>query len=118
VKSESDPFSENMVSPYLLSNEDYKFTFDLKKLDYLSPLDGKSCVDVILSKQIEGNVRILKLDELYKLHSDHVLELIIKAEVNYNDKYRKYLNKYKGLTFSDAEIDRILIGNYTSINEL
>ena len=73
---------------------------------------------MILSNQIEGNVKVFKLDELYKLHNDHILELIIKAEVNYNDKYRKYLNKYKGLTFSDAEIDRVLIGNYTSLSQL
>jgi hypothetical protein len=118
VKGESDPFLERMVSPYLMNDDDYKFTFNLTKLDYLSPLDGKSSVDVILSKRIEGNVRIFKLEELYKLHSDHVMELIIKAEVNYNDKYRNYLNKYKGLTFTDAEIDRVLIGNYTSIKEL
>lgn len=118
VKGESDPFSKKMVSPYLMIEDDYKFTFDLTKLDYLSPLNGKSSVDVILSKQIEGNVEVFKLDELYKLHNDHVLELIIKARVNYNDKYREYLNKYIGINFSDAEIDRILIGNYTSLNEL
>lgn len=118
VKGETDPFVENMVSPYLLNNDDYEFTFDLTKLDYLSPLDGKSSVDVKFSKQIVGNVKVFKLDDLYQLHSDHVLELIIKSKVNYNDKYRKYLKNFKGLSFSDAEIDRVLIGNYTTLSEL
>lgn len=118
VKGELDPLSNAMVSPYLTKDDDYKFTFDLTKLDYLSPLDGSSSVDVIFSKQIDGNVQVFKLDELYKLHNDHVLELVVKAEVNYTDRYREYLNKYKGLTFSDAEIDRVLISNYTSLNEL
>lgn len=118
VKGETDPFYKKMVSPYLLKDDDYQFTFDLKKLDYLSPLDGKSSVEVKFLKQVKGNVDVFKLDSLYNLHSDHVLELIIKAEVNYNDKYREYLNKYKGLTFSDAEIDRVLISNYTSLSEL
>jgi hypothetical protein len=118
VKGEIDPFYKKMISPYLLKDDDYKFTFDLKKLDYLSPLDGKSSVEVKFLKQVKGNVDVFKLDSLYNIHSDHVLELIIKAEVNYNDKYREYLNKYKGLTFSDAEIDRVLISNYTSLSEL
>jgi hypothetical protein len=118
VKGETDPFVENMVSPYLIKNDDYKFTFDLTKLDYLSPLDGKSSVDVKFSKKVYGNVKVFKLDNLYQLHSDHILELIIKSKVNYNDKYRKYLKSFKGLTFSDAEIDRVLIGNYTSLSEL
>lgn len=118
VKAENDPFFKKMESPYLIKSEDYKFTFDLTKLDYLSPLDGKSSVEVKFSKQIDGNVDILKLDQLYKLHNDHVLELIVKSKVNYNDKYRKYLKDFKGLNFSDAEIDRVLIGNYTSLKEL
>lgn len=118
VKAETDPFIKKMVSPYLLKDDDYEFTFDLTKLDYLSPLDGNSSVDIKFSKQVDGNVEVFRLDSLYKLHGDHVLELIIKAEVNYNDKYREYLNEYEGLTFSDAEIDRILIGNYTSLNQL
>lgn len=118
VKGETDPFVENMVSPYLLNNDDYEFTFDLTKLDYLSPFDGKSSVDVKFSKQIPGNVKVFKLDDLYQLHGDHVLELIIKSKVNYNNKYRQYLEGFKGLTFSDAEIDRVLIGNYTSLSEL
>jgi len=71
-----------------------------------------------LSKQIDGNVQVFKLDELYKVHNDHVLELVVKAEVNYTYRYRKYLNKFKALNFSDAEIDRVLISNYKSLNEL
>lgn len=118
VKGELDPVSKGLVSPYLLGNNDFKFTFDLTKLDYLSPLNGNSSVNIFFEHQIKGNVEVFKLDELYKLHNDHVLELIVKAEVNYSDNYRKYLNNYEGLTFSDAEIDRVLIGNYTSIQEL
>ncbi|MCI2230346.1 hypothetical protein MC378_14295 [Polaribacter sp. MSW13] len=118
VKGETDPFIKKMVSPYLLKEDDYEFTFDLTKLDYLSPLDGKSSVDVKFLKQVEGNVEVFKLDSLYKLHSDHVLELIVKSKVYYNDKYREYLNNFEGLSFSDSEIDRVLIGNYTSLNEL
>ena len=118
VKGNTDPFVEKMVSPYLMKDYDFEFTFDLTKLDHISPLDGKSSVEVKFSKQIDGNVKVFKLDDLYQLHSDHVLELIIKSKVNYNDKYREYLKSYKGLTFSDAEIDRVLIGNYTSLSEL
>ena len=55
---------------------------------------------------------------MYQQHTDHVLELIVKSKVAYSDKYRTYLHSFKGLEFSDAEIDRMILGNYTKEDEI
>lgn len=118
AKHEFDPFTEGIKSPYLINDNDFLFTYLLKRLDYLSPLEGNSSVSIRFKKKVAGNNKILKLTKLYNKHGDHILELIIKAKLNYSDDYREYLSSYNGLTFSDSEIDRLLISNYTSLSEL
>ncbi|NQY28282.1 MAG: hypothetical protein HRT69_02310 [Flavobacteriaceae bacterium] len=118
AKHEFDPLVEGLKSPYLIKDDDFLFTYFLKRLDYMSPLEGNSSVSIRFKEKIAGNNRILKLTKLYNKHGDHILELIVKSKLNYSDDYRQYLNSYKGLTFSDSEIDRLLIGNYTSVSEL
>lgn len=118
AKHEFDPFIEGLKSPYLIHDNDFLFTYLLKRLDYLSPLEGNSSVSIRFKKKVAGNNKILKLTKLYNKHGDHILELIIKAKLNYSDGYREYLSSYNGLTFTDTEIDRLLIGNYTSLTEL
>ena len=118
AKHEFDPFVEGLKSPYLINDTDFLFTYLLKRLDYLSPLEGNSSVSIRFKKKVAGNNKILKLTKLYNKHGDHILELIVKAKLNYSDDYREYLSSYNGLTFTDTEIDRLLIGNYTSLSEL
>ncbi|WP_179350046.1 HNH endonuclease [Winogradskyella pacifica] len=118
AKHEFDPFIEGLKSPYLINDNDFLFTYLLKRLDYLSPLEGNSSVSIRFKKKVAGNNKILKLTKLYNKHGDHILELIVKAKLNYSDDYREYLSSYNGLTFTDTEIDRLLIGNYTSLSEL
>jgi len=113
-----DPLSENMKSPYEINHTDFRFSFKLKKIDFTSPLDGDSKVLVQLNTKVPGNNRVFKLSKLYKKHEDHVLELIIKSKAEYSSKYRSYLNSYKGLSFSDNEINRLIVGNYTDLTEL
>jgi hypothetical protein len=118
AKHEFDPFIEGLKSPYLINDNDFLFTYILKKLDYLSPLEGQSSVSIRFKRKVAGNNRILKLTKLYNMHGDHILELIVKSKLNYSENYREYLSSYNGLKFSDSEIDRLLIGNYTSLFEL
>jgi hypothetical protein len=62
---------------------------------------------------LAGHLNTFKLDDLYKQHADHVLELIIKSKVAYSGRYRKYLHDFTGLQFNDDEIDRMILGNYS-----
>ncbi len=120
AKGELDPFDENMISPYEIEHDDFEFSYKLISIDALSPLNGKSGVTVSINKnaKIDGNNRVFKLSKLYSKHEDHALELIIKSKVKYGEKARNYLNSYRGMKFSDSEINRMIVGNYTNIEDL
>jgi hypothetical protein len=52
------------------------------------------------------------------LHSDHVVDLLIKQKLKYNDEYINQLNKIKGIRFYKADINRAILGNYTEENDV
>lgn len=113
AKGSKDPNDEDLVNPYELDDENFKFTYKISKIDVLRPLASKYNVEVKLRSRLEGNNRVFKLERLYQQHSDHVLELIIKSQCKYPTVVRDYLKSYKGLAFDNHEIDRIIVGNYT-----
>lgn len=116
-KHHSDPFIEKVVSPYLIKKNAFLFSFIIKNIAIVHPLSGKSEVEVILKKKIEGNCKVFNIELLYSKHNDHVLDLIIKNKIKYSKKHRQYLKSYKGLTFSQSEIDRMILGNYAHESE-
>jgi hypothetical protein len=117
-KGSRDTYKEKAVNPYLLNHDQFKFTYDLKSMSLFDPRITKGSIKVRFEKRIEENDDLFKLSELYEKHEDHVLELIIKSQLTYSQKYRDYLASYKGLSFSDSEIDRLITGNYTNLDEL
>lgn len=117
-KHDTDTYQAKLTSPYLFKPDDFKFGFKLNSLARINPISGKSSVDVYLEKGLTPHIDIFKLDHLYKKHSDHVLELIVKSRLRYSPKYRTYLSHYKGLKFSQIEIDRLILGNYSKESEL
>ena len=118
AKEEKDPLIEGLINPYLLSNDNFKFTYKIKSINVINPLSDKYSVAVLFKNKIQGHINVFKLDKLYSEHSDHVLELIIKSKISYSEKYKDYLNSYDGLNFNDSEIDRMILGNYSQENEL
>jgi hypothetical protein len=117
VKGAIDTFNEDVVNPYLINHDQFKFTYDLKSMSLFNPISTKGSIKVRFVKRIKENDDLFKLSELYEKHEDHVLELIIKSQLQYSESYRKYLKKYKRLNFSDSEIDRLITGNYTRSEE-
>lgn len=109
----SDPYQTGAVSPYMLNNSDFLFSFKLNSLARINPISGKSSIDIFFDKVIAGNNTTFKLDTLYQKHTDHILELIVKSKLKYSEKYRAYLHSYPGLKFSDIEIDQLILGNYS-----
>ncbi|WP_448861076.1 HNH endonuclease [Clostridium sp.] len=87
------------------------FDFSFKGIDYLS--DNKQIeIELDSSPDFKSNVEILKLREVYQIHSDIVQECIKKATI-FNPKYLKDLfNTYYGLFESEEELYRIVFGNY------
>lgn len=113
AKEEKDPLSERLVSPYLQIKDDFVFTHKIKNIAIINPLIGKSDVAVKFKHKIQSHCDIFNLDALYELHHDHALELVIKQRLKFSKKHREYLSSYKGLKFSNSEINRMILGNYT-----
>lgn len=112
AKEEKDPFVEGLSNPYLLNYNDFVLSHKIKNIAIINPLSGKSDVEVFFKKSIPGHLDVFNLKELYELHHDHAIELVIKRNLKYSRKYRDYLNTYDGLKFSQSEIDRMILGNY------
>lgn len=69
-------------------------------------------IEIYDAKEIESNVDILKLRELYQIHTDVVQECIKKAMI-FEPGYLKYLlNEYRDLFVSKEELYRVVFGNY------
>lgn len=117
-KHSTDTYLENTKNPYQINNDDFLFSYEITSLDFMNPISKKGAVKIVLPKKINSNADLFKLEKLYQKHEDHVLELIVKSKLDYTEKYRDYLKSYEGLNFSNAEIDRMIIGNYTSLDEL
>lgn len=115
AKEEKDPHIEGLINPYLLKSSDFVFTHKIKNIAIINPLIGKSDVEIHFKSALQGHLDVFNLQGLYELHNDHALELIIKKRIKYSKKYREYLNSYSssGLKFSNTEIDRMILGNYT-----
>lgn len=112
-KHNKDPFSERLINPYLLKNDDFLFGHRIKNISIINPLIGKSDLEIYFKTAKQSHLDIFNLRDLYELHYDHGLELVVKKRIKYSKKYRDYLNSYKGLSFNKTEIDRIILGNYS-----
>lgn len=112
AKHKNDPFSKNMKNPYLLKSDDFVFSHKINNIAIINPAVGKSDVQIHFKKSIQSHLDIFNLKDLYELHNDHAIELIIKRNLKYSKKYRDYLGSYKGLQLSKSEIDRLILGNY------
>lgn len=118
AKEHNDPIKDDLVNPYLINQSDFKFGYLIKNINFLNPLTNKYGVEVNFINRLDGHLKIFKLDKLYAQHSDHVMELIVKSKIKYVDTYRQVLRDFEGFEFSDEEIDRMILGNYSSIEDL
>ena len=128
--------SKFYISPYDESITDIdellKFSLNTKSADFIN---NSESIDIIIKddiseeelKQLESkdklSVRqkllkdkyVIDTRSLYKLHADIVQELLWKHEI-YNKDYKLGLYQIfadSGKSFSDSEIDRMIVGYYT-----
>lgn len=118
AKEGLDPLTNNLVNPYLLKNSNFRFNYKIRHINFYNPLVDKTSIEVGFRHSLPGHVSVFKLDKLYQQHADHVLELIVKSKLIYSKAYRTYLRTYAGFQFSNSEIDRMILGNYSQENEL
>lgn len=113
AKHDKDPHNHGLINPYLLEYTDFKFSYKITSIGVVNPSFAHKGVNVILNSKYLGHISVFKLDKLYDLHSDHVVDLLIKQKLKYNDEYINQLNKIKGISFYKADINRAILGNYT-----
>ena len=117
-KWKSDADVMNLKNPYLIDPGEFRFDFKIQKIDYMNPLMDKTSVSISISTALTDHVTVFKLGDLYAMHTDHVLELIIKSQHEYSKRFREYLKAYRYLKFSDTELDRMILGNYSLPSEI
>ncbi len=87
------------------------FDFHIRGMDFLNDKQQLG-IEIYDTKEIESNIDVLKLRELYQIHTDVVQECIKKA-IMFEPEYLRYLsNEYKDLFASEEELYRIVFGNY------
>lgn len=87
------------------------FDYHITGLDYLYN-NSQINIEIHPEEILEKNVDVLKLRDVYQIHTDVVQECIKKATI-FNPTYLEDLyNTYSDLFSSREELDRIVYGNY------
>ena len=110
AKGDKDSYDDELVSPYEIKNNDFKFNFNFMTL---------TDFQVKLDKKININDEYFKLEDFYKHHGDIVYELYTKIyhedTKEHFDSLRKSLN---GIGFDLDEIHRFITCGYLNNKDL
>jgi len=115
-KTKSNDVNFDWLSPYDVREGSYIFTYTPNSIDFTAVEKEKYNFDnfEIDINGNESNIKLFKLEELYKQHKDIVLELLIK-KAYYPESYIKEL---EGFGFGKDEIYRYLFSNYNQEDDL
>jgi hypothetical protein len=110
AKGDKDSFKDELVSPYEMEYDDFKFSFD-----FTTMIDFQ----VKLDKKLDKNDEYFKLEDFYKHHGDVVDELYTKLfredTKEHFDSLRKSLS---GIGFDSDEIYRFITCGYLNDEDL
>lgn len=120
-KWNEDARTANLINPYELENADgIQFRVDVESGAFLSMSefeDGATLsVEAIgpYKTQLNNNINIFHLNELYKKHMDYAAEIYYKGRLKYNPYYLSFLKHVlKDKTISKSDKYRLLLGVYT-----
>jgi len=115
--TKSSKIKENLINPYDIKDDDFKFTYKPTDISFSQIESKKYNMDSfeIEFKKKNENIDIFKLDELYKQHKDIVVDLLMK-KAYYPKSYIEELEKSFG--FTKDEIYRYLLNNYKKEEDL
>lgn len=106
------------IHPYFKGfNDNCKFILKTKEGEQAS-LDWvlKNDVEIDFSN-INSNIKVFHLKELYEEHSDYLKEIISKAQAYNASYYDGLIESYRGLGKQQSEIDRFIWGSYLDNSE-
>jgi hypothetical protein len=122
MKSDKDSFKDELISPYELDRDSFKFSYTLNNTDILnigiqdsSKYDYKESINIIFDKKNEINEKYFELEKLYNQeHRDIVIELLVKKAYY----PQSYINELSSFGFNQDEVYRYLFSNYNKDEDL
>ncbi|CAI3244125.1 HNH nuclease [Clostridium neonatale] len=116
--------NEMKVNPYNIKNSDEHITFDYKFDTSINKIIPDTSY---MSSDFKSNWDVLGLEELYKVHTNYLNDLLIRIEI-YNKLYiddvktlinNLNVNKEKNsIDLYEKDVERIFLGNYLNEEEL
>jgi len=122
MKSDDDSFRDELMNPYDMKDDTFRFSYDLNSVDVLNIEFSKKyrhnhekSINIIFDKKNEINEKYFELEKLYNQeHRDIVIELLVKKAYY----PQSYINELSGFGFNQDEIYRYLFSNYTKDEDL
>ena len=122
MKSDDDSFREELMNPYEMEEDTFKFSYDLNSVDILNiefserhDHKHEKSINIIFDKKNETNEKYFELEKLYNQeHRDIVIELLVK-KAYYPQSYIDELSRFG---FSQDEIYKYLFSNYNQEQDL
>lgn len=119
-KFTADAFAKHLINPYLIINASNYLEFRLRvknanvtSLDKLA--NGLSMRLIAKQPHMQNNIDTFNLKGLYQHHTEYAAELYFKWLVKATHIYRTSLKdilRKKGITLTDEDVKRIIVGNY------
>jgi len=122
MKSDKDSYRDELISPYEMEKDTFKFSYDLNSVDILNiefseKYDHKheKSINIIFDKKNETNEKYFELEKLYNQeHRDVVIELLVKKAYY----PQSYIDELSSFGFGQDEIYRFLVSNYNKDDDL
>ncbi len=122
MKSDKDSYNDELISPYEIDNDTFKFSYSLNNLDIVNigilnnhQYNYRESIKITFDKKNDINEKYFELEKLYNQeHRDIVIELLVK-KAYYPESYINELSKF---SFSKDEIYRYLFSNYSQEDDL
>lgn len=106
------PYDNNINFDYMVN-----FTYTPLSSDYLDD-HTQLIINMNYRDEILKNIKNMKIDLAYELHTDYVQELIKKAIIYNKEQIQEFLQNYNDIFSTDEEILRMIFGNYLYIEDL
>lgn len=110
AKGDKDSFKDNLISPYEIKTDDFKFSFEFTTVEDLQ---------VKLDKKIDIHDDYFKLEDFYKHHNDIAHELYTKLYREETKEHFESLRKsLHGIGLDSDDIHRFITCGYINDDDL
>jgi len=118
AKGSNDSYRDGLKNPYEIKENDFEFKLKIKSISIIDKKIDNNSVDIYFKNKIDANDDYFQLENLYKKHTDVVVELYQKLYQTDTKEHFKTLKKsLKSLSISDDEIYKFITCGYLNNEE-